>query len=73
MTMAGKLDVWLFADRVGTLELTEGRLNFRYRPDWLSRPAAMPLSGYLPLQAETFDDHHTRPFFAPQTGQVTGA
>ena len=62
--MAPELEVWLFADRVGTLALVEGRLNFRYTPVWLSRPNAVTLSSSLPLQAEPFDDHQTRPFFA---------
>lgn len=62
--MAHELEVWLFADRVGTLALVEGRLNFCYAPDWLSRPNAVALSTSLPLQAEPFDDHKTRPFFA---------
>ena len=62
--MSRELEVCLFADRVGTLALTHGRLNFRYAPDWLSRPQAVPLSRSLPLQAEPFDDHHARPFFA---------
>lgn len=59
-----ELEVWLFADRVGTLALLEGRLNFRYAPGWLSLPNAVALSISLPLQAEPFDDHKTRPFFA---------
>ena len=62
--MAHELEVWLFADRVGTLALVKGRLSFRYGPDWLSRPNAGALSISLPLQAEPFDDHKTRPFFA---------
>lgn len=62
--MAPELEVWLFADRVGTLALVEGRLNFRYTPDWLSRSNAVTLSSSLPLQTEPFDDHQTRPFFA---------
>ena len=62
--MAHELDVWLFAERVGTLTLTDGRLNFRYAPDWLLRSDAVILSSSLPLQAEPFDDHITRPFFA---------
>jgi serine/threonine-protein kinase HipA len=64
MTMTHELEVWLFADRVGTLALAEGRLNFCYAPDWLSRPNAVALSCSLPLQAEPFDDQKTRPFFA---------
>jgi len=62
--MAHELEVWLFTDRVGTLALTEGRLNFRYAPDWLALPNAVPLSVSLPLQAEPFEDRKTRPFFA---------
>lgn len=62
--MAHELDVWLFADRVGTLALVEGRLNFCYAPGWLSLPNAVALSTSLPLQAQPFDDHKSRPFFA---------
>jgi serine/threonine-protein kinase HipA len=62
--MARELEVWLFAERVGTLALTDGQLNFRYAPDWLSRSDAVTFSNALPLQAEPFDDHITRPFFA---------
>ena len=62
--MAPELEVWLFADRVGTLALVDGRLNFCYVFDWLSRPDAVALSASLPLQAEPFDDRKTRPFFA---------
>ena len=62
--MAHELDVWLFADHVGTLALAEGRLNFCYSPAWLSQPNAIALSSSLPLQAEPFDDHKTRPYFA---------
>jgi len=62
--MARELEVWMFAERVGALAVIDGRLNFRYAPDWLSRPDAVSLSRSLPLQADPFDDHHTRPFFA---------
>jgi serine/threonine-protein kinase HipA len=62
--MARELEVWLFAERVGALAVIDGRLNFRYALDWLSRPDAVGLSSSLPLQVEPFDDHHTRPFFA---------
>jgi serine/threonine-protein kinase HipA len=47
--MAHELDVWLFADRVGTLALVEGRLNFCYAPAWLSQSNAIALSASLPL------------------------
>ena len=62
--MAHELEVWLFADRVGTLALVDGRLNFGYAPGWLSEPDAVALSASLPLQAEPFDDRKARPFFA---------
>lgn len=62
--MVHELDVWLFADRIGSLALIDGRLSFRYTPSWLSRPEAVALSASLPLQAEPFDDRKTRPFFA---------
>lgn len=62
--MAHELEVWLFADRVGTLARVDGRLNFCYASGWLSRPDAVALSASLPLQAEPFDDHKTRPYFA---------
>ena len=62
--MVHELEVWLFTDRVGTLALIDGRLSFCYAPGWLSLPNAVALSASLPLQAEPFDDHKTRPFFA---------
>ena len=62
--MPHELDVWLFANRVGTLGLVEGRLSFCYAPAWLAQPNAVALSASLPLQVAPFDDHKTRPFFA---------
>lgn len=62
--MVHELEVWLFADHVGTLSLQEGRLSFRYRENWLNRPGTVALSCSLPLQSDVFDDIHTRPFFA---------
>ena len=62
--MAYELEVWLFANRVGTLVLVDGRLSFCYVSGWLSRPDAVALSVSLPLQAELFDDHKARAFFA---------
>ena len=62
--MVHELEVWLYTERVGTLALVEGRLNFCYAPGWLSRPKAVALSVSLPLQAAPFDDRKTRPFFA---------
>ena len=62
--MAHELEVWLFANRVGTLALVDGRLSFCYTPDWLSHKEAVALSISLPLQARPFYDRKTRPFFA---------
>ena len=62
--MAHELEVWLFADHVGTLFLRDGRLNFRYDPAWLGQSNAVALSILLPLRPEPFDDHQSRPFFA---------
>jgi len=62
--MAHELDVWLFERRVGSLSLVHGRLSFAYAPAWLALPQATALSQSLPLQAEPFGDHQTRPFFA---------
>ena len=59
-----ELEVWLFERRMGSLSLVHGRLSFVYAPDWLAEPNASALSQSLPLQAEPFDDHQTRPFFA---------
>jgi len=61
---AHELEVWLFDRHIGSLSLMHGRLSFAYAPDWLALPQAAPLSQSLPLQAELFDDHQTRPFFA---------
>jgi serine/threonine-protein kinase HipA len=62
--MAHELEVWLFDERVGTLSLIDGRLQFRYAADWLKQPNAIALSCSLPLQEDPFDDRTTRPFFA---------
>ena len=62
--MTYELEVWLFADSVGTLSLVDGRLSFCYASGWLAQPDAVALSASLPLQAEPFDDRKARPFFA---------
>lgn len=62
--MAHELEVWLFADRVGTLALVDGRLSFCYAPSWLAHKDAIALSASLPLQTEPLDDRKTRSFFA---------
>lgn len=62
--MVHELEVWLFADKVGTLSLVGGRLSFCYHASWLANPNAVALSCSLPLQAAPFDDIRARPFFA---------
>jgi len=62
--MTHELEVWLFADRIGTLAFIEGRLRFWYAAEWLKQPSAIALSCSLPLQAGPFDDDKARPFFA---------
>lgn len=39
--MAHELEVWLFADKVGTLSLVDGRLHFCYHATWLASPNAV--------------------------------
>lgn len=66
--MVRQLDVWLMVSHpvapIGMLTQAEGRLAFRYRPEWLASDSATPLSQSLPLRADGFDDKATRPFFA---------
>ncbi len=62
--MPRQLNVWLFGHPIGTLAQIDGRLGFRYAPEWLAYTGAVPLSQSLPLQAAPFDDRSTRPFFA---------
>jgi len=62
--MSRILEVWLLGQHVGQLVQVDGRLNFRYSPQWLQSASARPLSHHLPLQAEAFDDKATRTFFA---------
>ncbi len=60
-----RLTVYLNGQRVGTLDEDDsGLLEFRYVPEWMGRPDAMPLSRSLPLQNESFHGKHARPFFA---------
>ncbi len=71
--MRAALSVWWDGKRVGTLRLDDhGDMSFAYAPDWLSDPAAAPLSTSLPKQAETFRRRSCRPFFGgllPEEGQ----
>ena len=67
------LDVWLLGEPVGMLEQRNGRLSFSYAADFIAKKTVSTgntpntsffLSQSLPLRAEPFDDHATRPFFA---------
>jgi HipA-like protein len=58
VTMAHELEVWLFADRVGTLALVDGRLTFCYASVWLAQSEAVALSASLPLQTELHIPFH---------------
>lgn len=64
MADIAKLDVWLFAKLVGTLQFERGNLSFTYASSWLNRKSSVPLSCSLPLQPERFGDQVARPFFA---------
>lgn len=71
--MKAALSVWWDGKLVGALRLDEhGDMSFAYAADWLSDPAAPPLSASLPKQAETFNRRACRPFFSgllPEEGQ----
>jgi serine/threonine-protein kinase HipA len=57
--------VYMNGEQVGTLEQDDsGLIEFRYKPEWLQDPSALPLSRSLPLQAEPFRGKQARPFFA---------
>lgn len=62
--MSRVLDVWLLGRYAGQLTQADGRLGFRYAPEWLQAADAVPLSHSLPLQSEPFDEKATRPYFA---------
>ncbi|MBU0718619.1 MAG: type II toxin-antitoxin system HipA family toxin [Planctomycetes bacterium] len=60
-----RLIVYLNRDAVGALtQDASGLLGFRYSPEWLRQPGAIPLSRSLPLRGEPFHGKHARPFFA---------
>jgi len=60
-----RLVVYLNNEQVGALDVNDsGLLEFRYAPEWTSRPDAVPLSRSLPLQSDAFRGKHVKPFFA---------
>ena len=62
--MTRTLYVFLFDERVGTLQSGQGKLSFTYEPQWLNQTSARALSLALPLQAEPFDNEAAQAFFA---------
>ncbi len=59
------LNVYLNSQRVGVLDHdSAGMMSFTYADEWLKQEAAMPISRMLPLSSETYDNKHSRPFFA---------
>ncbi len=69
------LNVW-WGDRLaGVLSIDKGgAMHFAYAADWLSDPAAPPLSQALPKQAEPFGDRLCKAVFGgllPEEGQRT--
>jgi len=62
--MMKRLKVILMGEQVGFLEQSrEGRLSFRYDPQWLAKKGSRPLSQSLPLRAEKFSEKECAPFF----------
>ena len=69
--MTQKLEVWLFADHIGTLGLVEGRLSFCYSAEWLNKPEASRCHVYYPYRAirSTITGHApSSPDFCPKVG-----
>lgn len=62
--MPRTLDVYLDQALAGHLVQDDsGQMTFRYDPDWLSNPAAAPLSCSLPLREAAFSQKECRGFF----------
>ncbi len=63
--MKRTLDVYLHRDLAGKLVQDEhGIMRFKYDPEWLSHPGAIPLSHSLPLTDKRFGRNESRGFFA---------
>ena len=59
------LTIYLNSESVGTLEQdSSGMLRFAYRPEWLARADATPLSRMLPLSPAPYENPQVLPFFA---------
>ncbi len=48
---------------VGVIEETDGQTTFRYSPEWLRTPGAVPVSLTLPLREEPYVWQGLHPFF----------
>ena len=60
-----RLDVYLCNKLAGALERADdGSLSFRYLPDYVDAPGALPLSSILPLGIETFEERDIAAFFS---------
>lgn len=70
-----RLNVWWCRRLAGKLTIDRGgAMHFAYAPDWLSDPAAPPLSQAMPRQAEPFGDALCKAVFGgllPEEGQRT--
>ena len=59
-----RLKAILMGEEVGLLEQgRNGKLSFRYDPEWLAKEESRPLSQSLPLQPEKFNEKQCAPFF----------
>jgi serine/threonine-protein kinase HipA len=47
----------------GSIDEYEGGYRFRYLPEYLTRPDAMPVSFTLPLRSEPYEERFLFPFF----------
>jgi len=70
--MDATLNVFLHHFPVGKLRLDDRRrFVFQYDARWLERPEAIPLSLFLPLRSQPYEDDASRPFFSnllPEAG-----
>ena len=58
------LNVYLHGRKVGILSSDDGRLSFRYDPEYIARTNPEPLSFSLPLRAEYYPEEAIVPFFS---------
>jgi len=56
-------EVRLDGQRVGVLRETGRQIEFRYAAEWLTNPAAVPVSLTLPVRDEPYVSEGLHPFF----------